>query len=144
MRHNASRTGLSEEQTNGFFELIANLSIADRADPLKIGFHNEMLAVRVNRWIDAITRANTNVSGRHGRSYGICQSPAQFGILLPGQTQPDSTSAYGDTLVDCLTAGEIEVGSPHLWMTRLEYSPILLPCQCTTANRERSSQTSMW
>jgi hypothetical protein len=55
MRHNASRTGLSEEQTNGFFELIANLSIADRADPLKIGFHNEMLAVPVNRWIDAIT-----------------------------------------------------------------------------------------
>ena len=48
-----------EEQTNGNFELIANLSIVLRADPLKIGFHNEMSAVPVNRWIDAITRTNT-------------------------------------------------------------------------------------
>ena len=53
-------------------------------------------------------------------------------------------AAHCDAFLDCLAAGEIERGSLLLWKTRLEYSPILLPCQCTTANRERSGQASMW
>ena len=64
----------------------------------------------------------------------------QLRILLPGQLQPDRTSTHADPVFDRLAAGEVELSSPHLWMTRFEYSPILLPCQCTTANRERSSQ----
>ena len=51
--------------------------------------------------------------------------------IAPGTTQP------------VIRQGR-NTGARELVGTGFEYSPILLPCQCTTANRERSGQASSW
>jgi hypothetical protein len=45
--------GFCEEQTRGLLELVADLSIADCADPLEVVFHGEMLPLLNNSRIDA-------------------------------------------------------------------------------------------